>query len=356
MGAGPYSSRDQKRDGVLLIVDDNAYNLAAFRTQYEKLGYTVRTVLATSGSIFTDYCREGDVKPCADVIDAVPQPIEIGNRDAYLACDYFAVNPSDVERIVGDCQPHFLLSDYHLGVCPMFTGDHVIEAAKRAKPALVAVMHSGHFYDGVPEAELARAHSIGYTPTYKGNHEAVAQLFDDGVKALPKKPRVLIVDDHERYLPRYVEGLIAQGLNAVGVHYATSPTRHSGHLSMPDLDDIIAYAMDPTHGIDAVLTDIDADEERFGEALLKRLRADAFNGPIAVFTAGFSEDYRDMLCQRGASEVFRKPCYENDETFAAIADHLKGEMVKRRHPVPHIVESHGTPGRVAMPSSNNIGH
>ncbi len=144
------------------------------------------------------------------------------------------------------------------------------------------------------------------------------------------KPRLLLVDDKARLLPGYVAGMEAQGFEVVAGHYAPDDaTGAEGFTHFGSVEAIAKYAMNPFHRIDAVLTDIDYEGYEFGKDVVKRLRALHCTKPVFGYTAGYSDDFRDIICCHGANDLFIKPAFPGDAQFPYMGERIHAALDKQ---------------------------
>lgn len=120
----------------LLIVDDDAHQLADFAYAYGKRGYNVRTALAVPAEQQQTYCN-GKWRVEGNLLPDTPKTM------AWRGFDYVVSGPKDVADMLKHVRPEAMLSDWELGEQGFPEGGPGLLSMPEAKEVPARMLHSG---------------------------------------------------------------------------------------------------------------------------------------------------------------------------------------------------------------------
>ena len=144
---------------------------------------------------------------------------------------------------------------------------------------------------------------------------------------MQKKPRILIVDDMKLLLHSYAQDFDECGIDVTTAHYSPGATTSAEHGVFASTADIVRYATLAKPPFDAVLSDVDCQNDQFGVRLAKELKSARYDKPILMFSQAPGDYLEDQLYEIGIDTLWEKP--HSFEKVAAMAENIKSIVAQQ---------------------------
>ena len=138
---------------------------------------------------------------------------------------------------------------------------------------------------------------------------------------MQKKYRILMVDDMKLLLQSYAQDFDECGIEVVTAHFSPGTPTSAEHGVFGSTPDIVRYAKLANPPFDAVLSDVDCQNDQFGMRLAKELKAAHYDKPILMFSQAPGEYLEDQLYDIGVKTLWEKP--HSFDKVAAMAENIK---------------------------------